>query len=231
MSDPSPEGWRPGSGRSPTSPSPSRRGAGWPSSVWACCRGRPLEEVASAGVSLTVAAVPEGLPLLATVAQLSAARRLSSMGVVVRSPRAIEALGRMDVLCADKTGTLTEGRIRVAQVSDGVAAHALHELPDGFRSVLAAALRATPQPKAGRRLPHLTDRALVHAQEETDLDPQERGAGLGGGGGPPLRAGPRAPCRAGQDRGGPSAEREGCARGRVAGLHDVDASHRPIPAT
>ncbi|MBW3579001.1 MAG: hypothetical protein KY462_14925 [Actinobacteria bacterium] len=80
----------------------------------------PPREILDASVGLAVAAVPEGLPLLATVAQLAAARRLSRRSVLVRNPRAVEALGRVDVVCADKTGTLTEGRIRLAAVSDGV---------------------------------------------------------------------------------------------------------------
>jgi cation-transporting ATPase I len=68
-----------------------------------------------AGVSLA-AAVPEGTPLLATGGGLLAdhAKRARAQ------PRAIEALGRVDVVCADKTGTLTEGRIVLQVVSDGV---------------------------------------------------------------------------------------------------------------
>ena len=57
-------------------------------------RGRPMSEVVSTAVSLAVAAVPEGLPMLATAAQLAAARRLATRGVLVRNARAIEALGR-----------------------------------------------------------------------------------------------------------------------------------------
>ena len=79
---------------------------------------RPLRDTLGAAVSLAVAAVPEGLPLLATVAQLGAARRLARRNALVRNPRAIEALGRVDVVCADKTGTLTVGAVRVQIVSD-----------------------------------------------------------------------------------------------------------------
>jgi cation-transporting ATPase I len=82
-------------------------------------RGRRVDDLVSTGVGLAVAAVPEGLPLLATAAQLSAAERLSKKGALVKNARAIEALGRIDVLCLDKTGTLTEGRIELASVFDG----------------------------------------------------------------------------------------------------------------
>ncbi|CCG04385.1 cation-translocating P-type ATPase [Blastococcus saxobsidens] len=78
--------------------------------------GRPLREAVAAGVAIAVAAVPEGLPLVATVAQQAAARRLSRRGAVVRSARVLEALGRVDTVCFDKTGTLTENRLRVARL-------------------------------------------------------------------------------------------------------------------
>ncbi|MCZ2859963.1 cation-translocating P-type ATPase [Blastococcus sp. VKM Ac-2987] len=77
---------------------------------------RPLRESVAAGVAIAVAAVPEGLPLVATVAQQAAARRLSRRGAVVRSARVLEALGRVDTVCFDKTGTLTENRLRVARL-------------------------------------------------------------------------------------------------------------------
>jgi cation-transporting P-type ATPase I len=76
-------------------------------------RGRSINQSVGAAVALAVAAVPEGLPLLATMAQLASARRLSARGALVRNPRAIEALGRVRVLCTDQTGALTEGRIRL----------------------------------------------------------------------------------------------------------------------
>jgi len=77
---------------------------------------RPLKEAVKAGVAVAVAAVPEGLPLVATVAQQAAARRLSRRGAVVRNARVLEALGRVDTVCFDKTGTLTENRLRVVRI-------------------------------------------------------------------------------------------------------------------
>jgi cation-transporting P-type ATPase I len=129
---------------------------------------RPAPEVISSGVSLAVAAVPEGLPLLATMAQLAAARRLSTRGALVRNPRAVEALGRVDVLCADKTGTLTEGKIRLRRVSDGRREAAIEELDATLQSVLRAALRASPTAES-ESLPHATDRALIDGAHAIDL--------------------------------------------------------------
>ncbi|HJL17346.1 MAG TPA: cation-transporting P-type ATPase [Sandaracinaceae bacterium LLY-WYZ-13_1] len=123
-------------------------------------RGRPAAEVIGAGVSLAVAAVPEGLPLLATIAQLAAARRLADRGALVRNPRAVEALGRVSVLCADKTGTLTEGRIRLTRVSDGSHDAPPDALDENLTSVLVAALRASPK-LTGERMAHPTDQAVA----------------------------------------------------------------------
>jgi cation-transporting P-type ATPase I len=125
-------------------------------------RGAPLTEIVESGVALSAAAVPEGLPLLATVAQLSAARRLAGRGALVRSRRAVEALGRVDVACVDKTGTLTQGRIVLVAVSDGVTETRLDmlQLAPEARRILAAGLRASPD-AARHDLVHAEDRALV----------------------------------------------------------------------
>ncbi|WP_239679567.1 cation-translocating P-type ATPase [Natronosporangium hydrolyticum] len=133
-------------------------------------RGRPLSDSITAAVSLTVAAVPEGLPSVATVAQLSAANRLSRRGVLVRNPTALESLGRLQTLCFDKTGTLTEGALRLRMVADDGEQARAAALSPRLRSVLAAALRATPPPaSSGRRLPHPTDQAVVTGGQEAGV--------------------------------------------------------------
>ena len=140
-------------------------------------RGRPLREVLSTAVSLAVAAVPEGLPMLATVAQLAAARRLSGRGVLVRNARAIEALGRAQAVCLDKTGTLTEGRIALKCVSDGLREEAMTGLGPQGREILRVALRATPIAEGGQHLPHGTDRALLEGAARAGLDGRDRAGG------------------------------------------------------
>ncbi|MFF4357392.1 HAD-IC family P-type ATPase [Streptomyces sp. NPDC001604] len=126
-------------------------------------RGAPVRRAVSGGVAVAVAAVPEGLPLVATVAQMAAARRLSSRGVLVRTPRTLEALGRMDTICFDKTGTLTENRLRLVRVSDaGGTAHA----PDAEAAdtTLRTAARACPRLNGGTEQPvHATDEAVLDA--------------------------------------------------------------------
>ncbi|MGY4099902.1 HAD-IC family P-type ATPase [Nocardia sp. R16R-3T] len=127
-------------------------------------RGRMLRAAIADGVAVAVAAVPEGLPLVATVAQLAAARRLSRYGVLVRASRTVEALGRVDTLCFDKTGTLTEGRLRLTMLADLDHQWSPDDDSDDARRLLRAAARACPDPNGGPVL-HATDRAVLDAAE------------------------------------------------------------------
>ncbi|WP_285695383.1 cation-translocating P-type ATPase [Actinomadura sp. NBRC 104412] len=125
-------------------------------------RGMSARQAISSGVAVAVAAVPEGLTLVATVAQLAAARRLSRRDVLVRSSRTLGTLGRADVVCFDKTGTLTDGRLKVTTISGP-----RRDLEPGgaaWRRVLATAARACPDPNGGAGpARHATDRAVLEA--------------------------------------------------------------------
>jgi cation-transporting P-type ATPase I len=129
-------------------------------------------DIVGSAVNLAVASVPEGLPFLATGAQIAAARRLAERGAIVRAPRAMEALGRVDVLCFDKTGTLTEGHIALTTVSDGATIEPLEAVPDRHRVVLGAALRASPAPN-GAPAEHATDEAVLAGGRKAGIDPAE----------------------------------------------------------
>ncbi len=133
-------------------------------------RGRKMSEVVGSAVSLAVASVPEGLPLLATAAQLAGARRLRAQGALVRNARALEALGRVDTLCVDKTGTLTQGTIILSKISDGYETRATDESEDGHRYVLSAALRASPARPGDIRQSDPVDAALFATAERYNLD-------------------------------------------------------------
>lgn len=138
-------------------------------------RRTPTRELVDAGIGLAIAAVPEGLPLLASAAQRAAARRLSHHGILARDPRAIEALGRVDVLCADKTGTLTEGRIRLDVVSDGRTDVPAGACEGPHAHVLLTARRATPIDPDAQRLPHPTDEAVAAGTRALGVHRQANG--------------------------------------------------------
>lgn len=74
---------------------------------------RSFMETFTVAVSLAVAAIPEGLPIVATITLALGVLRLAKRGVVVKKLPAVEALGSMSVLCADKTGTLTMNEMTV----------------------------------------------------------------------------------------------------------------------
>jgi Ca2+-transporting ATPase len=76
-------------------------------------RGQPRLAMLNTAISLAVAAVPEGLPAISNSLLSIGIRRMREKGVLARRMDAIENLGTIDVLCVDKTGTLTENRMRV----------------------------------------------------------------------------------------------------------------------
>lgn len=141
-------------------------------------RGRGISQALGRAVGLSVAAVPEGLTFVATVAELASARRLSRRGVLARNPSTIEALGRVDVLCFDKTGTLTEGRITLRLVSDGHHERISSDLTPSLRETLAIGVRASPWHERDQPLPHLTDRAVLDAAATLGVAPDDAVGGL-----------------------------------------------------
>jgi P-type Ca2+ transporter type 2C len=100
------------------------------------------------GLTLAIAILPEELPLVVSVFLAIGAWRLSKLGVLTRHSSAIEALGAATVLCVDKTGTLTQNRMRIEKLLD-VIRHddslVAHSVPAQAQSlVLTAAMACEP---------------------------------------------------------------------------------------
>ncbi|MGE5268821.1 MAG: cation-translocating P-type ATPase [Thiohalocapsa sp.] len=137
-------------------------------------RGGWLDALLS-GIALSMSMLPEEFPLVLTVFMVMGARRIARVGVLTRRISAIETLGAATVLCTDKTGTLTENRMNVAELWTAGTTWRVDdsgELPTAQRRLLHYAVLASalapfdPMEKAlhalaAQRLPVPPPRRLV----------------------------------------------------------------------
>ena len=155
-------------------------------------RGESLKLMFLTAVSIAVAAVPEGLPAVVTIALTLGAQRMLKRRALIRKLSAVETLGSVTVICSDKTGTLTENRMTVTtllltdrkyEISQSDAGPDSQELRDfGAALLLAGAVlcndaisQPAESPGAAKLIGDPTETALLLAGARFGLEKSELG--------------------------------------------------------
>ena len=101
---------------------------------------RLLIDAITVAVTIVVCAVPEGLPMLTSILMSFQSMRMAGDNVLVRKINGLETAGSLNLLFSDKTGTITEGRLSIAEIAapDAQVYESLDELPDEMLEDLLA---------------------------------------------------------------------------------------------
>lgn len=116
-------------------------------------------------VALAVAAIPEGLPAVVTVIMAIGVQKMSAKNTVIRKLQSVETLGSCNYICTDKTGTLTQNKMRVSCVMDG---YGVYERGDKCRCGLLLACMSACNDVKGDRGAYIGDSTEIALKNYCD---------------------------------------------------------------
>src|SRR5690625_4244887 len=139
-------------------------------------QGRDLAEMFLTSVSLAVAAIPEGLAAIVAVVLSIGVTKMAKRNAIIKKLHSVETLGSVNIVCSDKTGTLTQNKMTVKEIftfTDEIKELNNELSSEGILLVEAMVLASDATLENGESTGDPTEIALLHMADEVGIDRKE----------------------------------------------------------